>query len=279
VIPILHAGFTQWSVSAFTMHNQALPPVPPLPALPAVPGLIEGPVPLGWPPGVITHKVSTTVLVDGGPGVQSGHDVGYVIPHFAIPMNALCAVHTVFSKHKLPYSVSTVLIEGKEAGSYVFFLGGIICAHPVSMPTGVLLLFQGTVWTSFSLADFLRALGTMALEALFDLVFNRLTAGTWSGRSPPSGAARPILAALRPSPFRGTNHLLQVLGGLTLREMVTDGGAGLLGRYILQELGNKGLQHVLKSWVATPLVRDLPRGEMGVGRGAAGVKFFDADWW
>lgn len=54
--------------------RQAVPPVPPLPMpLPAVPGLIEGPAFMGWPPGMLSHKVANNVLSDGNPTVQSGH--------------------------------------------------------------------------------------------------------------------------------------------------------------------------------------------------------------
>ena len=115
MFPVLNAGWLQIGVSAFTMHDQAVPPVPPLPTpLPAIPGLIEGPAFMGWPPGMLSHKTAPTVKVDGNPGVQQGHDIGYVIPHFAIPMNALCALNTLLSKHKVMFPVSSVKISPTE---------------------------------------------------------------------------------------------------------------------------------------------------------------------
>lgn len=264
MIPIINAGFTQIGISAFTMHNQAVPPVPPVPIpLPNIPGLIEGPVPMGWPPGFITHKRSLKVLVDGNPGIQSGHDCGYLIPHFAIPMNALCAVNMAFSKHKPMWSVSSVLIEDKPAGTYMFFLLGIICCNPVSLPTGVVILIKCTVWSSFSLLDLLICLASIALEVVFDYLFNKLAAKVpW----------------LKPKPFAGPNALI-VLGGHSFREMLTDGGARLVGRYVLAQLGNKAVQHIIKSWVVKPLVGQLPRGNSGLGRGRASVPFFKGNWW
>ena len=260
-IPILNAGWTQIAVSAFTMHNQAVPPVPPAPTpLPNIPGLIEGPVPLGWPPGFILHAKGTKTMSDGNPTIQQGHDCGYLIPHFAIPMNALCAVHTAFSKHKAMYPVSNVLVESNPAGSYLFFLLGVICANPVSMPTGVVILIKCTVWTSFSIWDLLKCLGYIALEALWDWVFGK------------------IADKLKLGPFKSPKHL-EVLGGLTFREMVTWGGKGLVGRYILSQLGNEGIKHIVGSWVLGPLVSNLPRGQSGLGAGRASVKFFDAGWW
>jgi hypothetical protein len=259
-IPILNAGYTQWVVSAFTMHNQAVPPVPPAPTpLPNIPGLIEGPVPLGWPPGFILHAKGTKTNADGAPTVQYQHDCGYLIPHFAIPLNALCALHSVFSKHKSMWPVSTVLVEGTPAGSYMFFLLGLICANPVSMPTGVVILGKCTVWTGFKWADLGVCLAGCALEAAFDFVWGKITGGGVS-------------------PFKAPGAM-QVLGGLTFREMVMWGGKGLVGRYMLRELGNQAIDHVLKSWVVGPLVSNLPRGSSGLGTGRASVKFFDAGWW
>jgi hypothetical protein len=260
--PILNAGWLQIGVSAFTMHDQAVPPVPPVPIpLKAIPGLIEGPAPMGWPPGFIVHAKQATVLVDGNPGVNQGHDIGYLIPHFAIPMNALCAVHTVFSKHRVMFPVTTVMMGGRPAGTYLFFLLAIICASPVSLPTGVVILLKCTVWTSPKFGDILRGILYIGLEIGMDLLWNR------------------FFKARVPKPF-GTPNALQVLGGLTLREMLFWGGHGLVGRYVIRQIGNKAIEHVLKSWVATPLIRDIPRGVIGIGRGILSYRFTGGDaWW
>jgi hypothetical protein len=161
-VPVLNAGFLQIGLSAFTMHDQAVPPVPPVPG---VPGLIEGPAFMGWPPGAISHKTALTVLRDGNPTVQQGHDIGYVIPHFAIPMNSLCALHTMLSKHKVPFPVSHLHVGGKSAGTYVWFLMGEICANPVSMPSAVVILLKCTVWTSMTWTDLFIGLVVCAMDA------------------------------------------------------------------------------------------------------------------
>src|SRR4051794_10135630 len=103
-IPVLNSGWLQLGISIYTQHDQAVPPVP-TPA-PGVPGLIEGPAPMGWPPGIISHKIAFTTFTDGAPTIQHGHDIGYMILHTAIPMNALSAVHTLLSKHKIVFPVS-----------------------------------------------------------------------------------------------------------------------------------------------------------------------------
>lgn len=261
-IPILNAGWTQYGVSAFTWHDHAIPPIPPLPTplkVPASPpGLIEGPVPMGWPLGFITHKKAMKVNADGNPAIQTGHDIGYVIPHFAIPMHVLLAIFTLLSKHKPPYPVSKVKIEGKEAGSYLFFLLGIICANPVSLPTGVVLLFKCTVWTSFSIMDLLKCLLNIAIDIIFDLLWNKITGKfKW----------------LKPSPFR-TPQALDFVFAQGFRQLLPWAMTSTVGRYLLAETGNRVIQHIIKSWVVGPLVTGLPKGTMGLGRGRASVKFF-----
>jgi hypothetical protein len=276
--PILHADFTQIVISAFTMHNAALPPVPPLPPLFNLPGLVEGPATMGWPPGFIAHKQSMTVLPDGAPGVQQGHDVGYLIPHFAIPPNALMAVNTLFSKHKVMIPVSTVKFEGKPAGTYLFFLLGMICCNPVSLPTGVVLLIKCTVWTGFSLMNLLKGVGYMAIDIVFDLIWNKIFKGAFSGVNM-NAAGDKIAKGLLALPKIGDPAATCVLGALSLREMLFWGGAGLVARWTLVQTANKALDHVLKSWVVGPVVTGLPRGQAGLGRGDYGIKFFDAKWW
>ena len=247
MFPVLNAGWLQIGVSAFTMHEQALPPVPVPAPNPPIPGLIEGPAFMGWPPGMLSHKTAPTVKVDGNPGVQQGHDIGYVIPHFAIPMNALCALNTLLSKHKVMFPISSVKLEKKPVGTYLLFLAGLICCNPMSLPSGVLIILKCTVWTKMTLADFFKGLAMIAIDMLFDRIWNKV-----KGRLPR---------------LPGAQKGVEVLGDLTLREMVLWGGAGLVGRYVVREGANKVFQHIVKSWVLGPLVTGLPWGKVGVGRG------------
>jgi hypothetical protein len=258
---ILNEGWLQIGISAFTMHDQAVPPVPPLPTpLPNVPGLIEGPAFMGWPPGMLSHKTAHTVLSDGNPTVQQGHDIGYLIPHFAIPMNALCAVHTAVSKHKVVFPVSTVKVGGNPAGTYMFVFLGEICANPVSLPTGVVLVLKCTVITSLSLADIVKGVLIIAIDIGFDLLWNKLK------------QIKVFEKFLKPF---NSKKFLEVLGGLTLGEMISFGGGRLVGRFILNELGNKVIQNIVKSWILSPLVTGLPFGKSSIGRGNwASHKFF-----
>ncbi len=273
--PILNAGYGQWVISAFTMHNAACPPIPPSPT--ALPGLLEGPMPMGNPAGTLSHKKALTVLVDGNPGVKQGHDVGYMIPHFAIPMNALCAVNTLLSKHKVMFPISSVQLKGSPVGTYLAFLFGEICCNPVSLPTGVVLLFKCTVWTSPSVGDLIKGVLYIAMDILVDKLWSKFV------------SKNPLFEKLFkffPEKNAIANRCARtLLLGFTLQPnagiftVMAQGGARLAARYMLPQLGNKAIDHLLKSWVVSPLVTGAARGSPSVGRGDYSYKFFDAKWW
>ena len=173
--PGLHRGFMQLGVSAFTIHTQLIPPLPPTPA--PIPGLIEIP---GFMQSLVppyAAKAGTTVFFDGGPAVQEGHDMGFLIPHFAIPMNVLCGVNTVLSKHKILVPIGKVKIQGTNMGSSIMFFPGQICADPVSIPTAVVMLLKCTVWSTVTFADFIAAVITSVIDAAFDFVWSKMTGG------------------------------------------------------------------------------------------------------
>jgi hypothetical protein len=269
-LPILHADITNLIVSMFMMHDAFLPPMPPLPKVP-LPGLIEGPVSLGWPPGTIVHKKAFTVMSDGAPAVQHNHDAGYLIPHIQLPPNALSPVHMAFSKHKTMFPVSSVLIKGSPAGTYMPFLLGQICCNPVGLPTGLVMLIKCTVWTSSTWTDFFKGLANIALDVAIDALWNRLFKGGWI--KPAKG--KEVLKL----PLQG-GDFAHVLSGYTVREVFQDSGAmRVVASWIRRQMRNKVIDHVIKSWIATPAVFNLAKGESGLGRGRASVKFFDADWY
>lgn len=242
-VPVLNAGWLQIGLSLFTMHDQALPPVPPVKA---IPGLIEGPAFMGWPPGLLSHKKADSVITDGNPTVQHGHDIGYLIPHFQIPMNALSAIHTLLSKHKVVFPVQSVTVEGKPIGTYLFFLLSEICSNPVSLPTGVVVLLKATVWTSMSIFDLLIGLLVLGLDVLLDAIW---------------GKVKDKLPKV-PGPKN-----LNVLNGLSLSQIMTPAHLPILGSYLLREGTNKVVQHLAKTWVLSPLLTGLPFGKSGIGRG------------
>lgn len=173
--PGLHRGFLQLGVSAFTIHTQLIPPAPPTPA--PIPGLIEIPGFMQNPISQYQAKAGTTVFFDGGPAVQEGHDMGFLIPHFAIPMNVLCGVNTLLSKHKILVPIGKVKIQGKNMGSYIMFLPGQICADVVSIPTAVVMLLKCTVWSTVTWADVFAAVITSLIDAAFDFIWSKLTGG------------------------------------------------------------------------------------------------------
>lgn len=249
-VPVLNAGWCQFGLSAFTMHDAMFPP----PIKAPLPGLIEGPAFMGWPAGIISHKKAMTVLVDGNPGVQNGHDVGYLIAHLAIPLNAYMAINTAFSKHKVAFPVSSVHLGGSPAGTYLLFLLGIICAQPVSMPTGVVILLRCTVWSSLAPLDIVKGLLQAAVDATFDLLWKK-----YFGKFVPK--------AFKELPKWAGSATVQALGGTIV---------------IVREIGgrtvNKAIDHVLKSFVASPILTGLPFGKIGIGRGNWGPSFKFFPW-
>ena len=265
-VPVLNAGFCQFGISVFTMHDQFLPPPPPAPPLKCIPGLVEGPAFMGWPPGFFIHKKAPSVLVDGNPGIQQGHDVGYLIPHFAIPMNALCGVHTLLSKHKVMVPVNSVELEGKPVGTYLLgLILGLICANPVSLPSGVIVRLKGTVMTKASLLDILRAFAYIAIEILFDLFWNKI-----KGLVPKVGTDA-IMDKMKSYLIdMGIEEL-----NLVMRALAKD----LIPKIFGWEVANKILQHVLKSWILSPIFTGGARGTPGIGRGKAGWKPFKKELW
>jgi hypothetical protein len=252
-VPVLNAGYLQFGVSVYTQHDALFPP----PIKAPLPGLIEGPAFMGWPPGIISHKKALKVFADGNMAIQSGHDVGYLIPHIAIPLNALMAINTAFSKHKVVFAASQVKVGGSNVGTYLWFLFGEICAQPYSLPTGVIVLLKCTVWTSLTWTDIARALLTFAVDAAFDTLWSKF------------------------SKLKPVEKLLKRFPETKFPKWVGNATVAALGRgFIVPEMAgravNKAIDHVLKSWVVSPLVTGLPFGKIGIGRGNWGPshKFF-----
>ncbi len=263
---VFNAGFRQITVSAFTMHDQWLPPPPPAPPLAAIPGLIEAAT-MGWPVASFLHKKAPTVLVDGNPGIQQGHDVGYGIPHFAIPLNAFCLLHTGLSKHKVMIPVSSVLLQKKPVGTYLVIALGVICANPVSLPTGLVIPTKCTVQTSATLGDILKGLAYTAVDIAFDYLWSKI-----KGRLPKFNTS--TLAAKMDGYLvdMGIEELDNIMKGIA---------KDYSGQIILRELANKLLQHIMKSWIASPIVTGGVRGSPGIGRGKAGGSWqpFGSNLW
>jgi hypothetical protein len=279
-LPILHAGYQQIAFSLATWHDQLCPPVP---VAPKMFGVVEGPVPLGWPPGFLSHKKASRVMVDGHPGIQQGHDMGYFILHFALPMNALCGVNTMLSKHKVMVPISRVLLERSPAGTYLYIFLGLICCNPYSRPTGICMWnAKCTVHAGADLLDIVKALGYIALDIAFDLFWNKLFKGTWSGKK--KGGFKLKVNLSRFQDNAEATRILETFSNWRPRAgliaLLRARGAGLVTRYMLPQLGNKVIDHVAKSWAIGPLATGLPRGQAKIGKGdILSHKFFDAKWW
>jgi hypothetical protein len=227
------------------MHDQAIPP--PIP-ITAVPGLVEGPAFMGNALGKASHMTGKAVYFDGHRAVQKGHDMGYGIPHFALPPNALMAVHTMVSKHKVITPVQSVLIDGKPLGTYVGFLGGEICCNPVSLPTGVVMLLKCTVWTQLNKDGFKAFVLQYLEDATFDMLWKK-TFGKlfkWSDKSN-----------------------IEMLGGFdSVKEASEQGGSFLIKRYLLRKLVDAPSNDIGKRWLFEPFFKPLLHGKHPqIGRG------------
>jgi hypothetical protein len=272
--PILNAGYGQWVLSAFTMHDAFCPPVPPAPALA---GLLEGPMPMGNPVGTMSHKIAPTVLVDGSPGVKQGHDVGYMIPHFAIPMNAMCGLNMLLSKHKVMFPLSAIQMKGSPAGTYLAFLFGEICCNPVSLPTGVVLLFKCTVWSAATLIDIVKGLLYIGLDVLFDKLWGKFIKGRLEKLT--AKLSQKITQKIVER-FRGPICTVLLCAFLRAPNLMNSKGLQTITLHVLPKLGNKVVDHIAKSWVVSPMVTGGARGAPSIGRGDYSHKFFDSKpWW
>jgi hypothetical protein len=147
-----------------------------------------------------------------------------------------------------------VKIGGNPVGTYLFFLLGEICAQPVSLPTGVVILLKCTVWTSITWVDLARGVLLMAVDAAFDYLWNKYA------------------KKLVPKVFQ-QEELPKWAGDATIAAL---GGASYIWREVGGRAINKAIDHVLKSFIASPLVTGLPFGKVGLGRGNWGWshKFF-----
>jgi len=255
----LNEGYTQFGLSAFTMHEVWIPPAVPVP----VPGIIEGPAFMGWFGGLtVTHKVGKKTNFDGNPAVQQGHDCGYLIPHIQTP-NILLPMHIAFSKHKVMFPVSTVLIEGKPLGTYVLLiLGGLICANPVSLPTGVLICLKCTVFAHLSGIDIFLGVLFIGIDMALDAIWNKFFKGRVN---------------------KMADGLMKA-AGRQVGQMFTS----MAANYITRKAVGKLVDHVAKTWITSPLFQglvtlplratDIPPEaipSIGVGRGnVTKVTFF-----
>ena len=88
--------------------------------------------------------------------------------------NAFIFLHMALSKHKVMFPVGSVLLQGKPVGTYLCGrFGGLICAQPMSMPTGLLIRMEGTVETSVTVADVLKGLGYIAIDMIVDWLWGK----------------------------------------------------------------------------------------------------------
>src|SRR5262249_3104432 len=139
---------------------------------------IDLPAPMGYPPGIkLTHKVGSRTYFDGNKAVQQGHDIGYFIIHFALPTNWLMLINSIFSKHKVEFPVTSVLIEGKPMGTYVFMFGGLVCGNPISLPFGICVPFAGTVQHEMGWGDFLLGFAFIVVDVMIDAIWSLFMKG------------------------------------------------------------------------------------------------------
>jgi len=235
----LNQGYLQFGLSLFDMHDQWVPPPVPVKA---IPGLIEGPAFMGWAPGIYTtHKVGRKTKFDGNNAVQQGHDCGYLIPHIAIPLNVMMGINMLVSKHKIMFPVTKVMIEGKPMGTFfpLLFLS-LICSNPVSLPTGVLIMIQGTVVSDMTLLDIILGFAFIAVDVIIDAVWSLIVKGDKWGKFGPGKAFPPFYK--------------RMLERIFSKSMVDPVFTKPLANLIVRQALSKVVDHISKSWIVSPLI-------------------------
>jgi hypothetical protein len=262
----LNRGFTQFGISLFNIHDQWTPPPVPIKF---IPGLFEGPAFMGWPgPIQTTHKFGAHTFFDGHEAIQQSHDVGYLIPHLALPMNAMCGVHMLISKHKIMMPISSVEIENKMMGVYLGIFLGQICSNPVSLPLGAGVLLGGTVITEATPMDVLLGLSFIMVEMLFDAFWSLVAKGDVWGRPWRNADGKVLTDA-------AGKKLYKAVYGKFPRPLTFY--KGHLQRLIQQTdtlpdvLVQKVSDHLYKSWVFGPLVKGGVFQSLASVPGGAGV--------
>ena len=154
-------------------------------------------------------------------------------------------------------------------GTYgLLFLPGLVCANPVSLPTAVVMLTKCTVWTSISWVDLLAGVFTCVVDIVFDLLWNKLTNGSWRGTNPnPSGLFRFVpntLNRLTQRLFKANPQFLGALGEEGVPRffrIFTEGGvrpvAGIVARTYAAELTEATGSKAVKDYVFEPAGRGI----------------------
>jgi len=236
----LHEGYDQLVLSAYTQHDVCVPP--PV-KVPCVPHIIE-PATMGWFGGmVVTHKVGKKTYFDGKPAVQQGHDCGYLIPHFG-PPNALLAVHILFSKHKVMFPVSKVLIENKALGSYLIAFLGLICSQVLSLPTGVVIPIRCTVFASMSALDVFLGLLFIGIDMIIDKLWDKFGKGV-SNKIASTISSKIAKSAIEAAAKATANQASKLL-------------LGKVPGFLARQIAAKVIDHLAKSWAAGPIAQGLP---------------------
>jgi hypothetical protein len=244
----LNQGWQQIGVGTFFTHD--IWPAPSAPIEKFMPGMFEGPAPMGWIGGrYVSHKVGTTTYFDGNPAVQQGHDAGYFVLHS--PQTLLMwPIHTSFSKHKVMFPITSVLIDKKPMGVYLCHFFGLICSNPVSLPTGVLIKLSGTVMSDMTLADLILGFVFILVDVAIDAVWSLIVKGDKWNVTPGKykllfgqGFKVSAYAAGKVPWFK------RVVLNKIFNENMTKGPASLFFR----QWGSKLADHVAKSFGASPL--------------------------
>jgi hypothetical protein len=126
----------------------------------------------------LSSSFSQKVYHDGQGIVLSDHDIGFLIPHVALPLHPLLLVYTLGSSCKTMFSSSTVHIEGKTvACAWFALLPMVVCGQPLNFPRAWPVNF-GSVMVGFTGADLFRGLFVYLHGLLFDHMFKTMAKGS-----------------------------------------------------------------------------------------------------
>ncbi len=188
------------------------------------------------------------------------------------------------------FPISRLIIGGAAAGTYVAYSGGLACANPVAMPSGFLIPLKSTVLSSMTVQDIIQGLASIALEITIDAAWNKIFKGawyhTWAKGLEPMLDPKIVGLVLKERKIMGMTlkeskimlkvptHLEALVGKETCPEIVLAVYQMNKWRDLPTMFYNKSADHVLKSWLVSPLFTGSAKGNPGVGRGHWTLKFF-----
>jgi len=184
-------------------HNY-VPAPPPLPPPTPAPAAVayELPATQFWPPGMGSHKQTTTVKHRMQSISLDGHDLGRMIVHIPslpAPNNALLPLILFKSSRKNNFKAQMVKMNGTPTGCFILLnlppMPMTSCSDPFAIPTACSpMSWINSVKVGMSWASYLIAAVTLAANVLIDRFLARRDAALGSGLDAAKEARKKVFA-------------------------------------------------------------------------------------